>query len=247
MDYSKRIRVQSIIQKWTDASISSTINLKNQASIEDIYNIYISGWKNNLKGITIFRDGCKKGVLSTDGENKNDENKIIINNDVIINHLNHQKNEMIKTQRGYRYIKFWKKVKVYITVTINDSGRPLEIFANVPYEAGMNGNGIYQPEMFMEKKSYWDTICRMTSLLLRLNVPIEEIVKQLEKSSPAMTELPNIINHILKNFIVVDDEKIEKIKKQEIAGEYCPECKKNGLIYQGGCMTCVLCGYNKCG
>ena len=248
MDFSKRIRVQGIIQKWTDSSISSTINLKNQASIEDIYNIYVSGWKTGLKGITIFRDGCKKGVLTTTDDNENEENnQPILTNDEILKYLNNRKEEMMKTQRGYRYIKFWKKIKVYITVTIGNDGKPLEIFANVPYEAGMNKDGIYQSELFMEKKSYWDTICRMTSLLLRLNVPIELIVKQLEKSSPAMTELPNIINHVLKNFIIVDEEKIEKIKNKEADGEYCPECKKNGIIYQGGCMTCVLCGYNKCG
>jgi len=99
----------------------------------------------------------------------------------------------------------------------------------------------------MEKKSYWDAICRMTSLLLRLNTPIELIIKQLERSSPTMMELPSIITQILRNFLNYDEEKIEKIKKEEDGGEFCTVCGKYGVIYQGGCQVCILCGDSKCG
>jgi len=51
----------------------------------------------------------------------------------------------------------------------------------------------------------------------------------------------------LRNFLNYDEEKIEKIKTEEIGGEYCTVCGKQGLIYQGGCQVCVLCGDSKCG
>ena len=56
----ERIKMQKAWQINIDASISSTINLPYEATVEDVYNIYVSAWKNNLKGITIYRDGCKR-------------------------------------------------------------------------------------------------------------------------------------------------------------------------------------------
>ena len=69
----ERIKMQKAWQINIDASISSTINLPYEATVEDVYNIYVSAWKNNLKGITIYRDGCKRsGVLLNE---KSKENK----------------------------------------------------------------------------------------------------------------------------------------------------------------------------
>ena len=77
----ERIKMQSAWQKYIDASISSTINLPHEATKEDVYNIYMSAWKNNLKGITIYRDGCKRsGILindKADKQNKKEEAKPI--------------------------------------------------------------------------------------------------------------------------------------------------------------------------
>ncbi len=78
LDYQDRIRMQSVWQSHIDASISSTVNLPNEATVEDVYNIYMMAWKNKLKGVTIYRDGCSRaGILSKDGKadtNKNIEN-----------------------------------------------------------------------------------------------------------------------------------------------------------------------------
>lgn len=64
LDYEDRIKMQQAWQKYIDASISSTINLPYETTVEDVYEIYIKAWKHNLKGVTIFRDGCKRsGVL----------------------------------------------------------------------------------------------------------------------------------------------------------------------------------------
>lgn len=68
----ERIRMQKAWQVNIDASISSTINLPYEATIEDVYDIYVSAWKNNLKGITIYRDGCKRsGVLLNEKPKEN--------------------------------------------------------------------------------------------------------------------------------------------------------------------------------
>lgn len=62
-----RIKMQGVLQKYTDASISSTINLPKEATVDDVYNIYIEGWKNGLKGVTVYRSGCyREGILTTE-------------------------------------------------------------------------------------------------------------------------------------------------------------------------------------
>ena len=78
----ERIKMQSAWQKNIDASISSTINLPNEATLEDVYNIYVSAWKNDLKGITIYRDGCKRSGILTNEKPKEEEKREILNQEI---------------------------------------------------------------------------------------------------------------------------------------------------------------------
>ena len=81
LNANERIKMQSAWQKNIDASISSTINLPYEATVEDVYNIYVSAWENNLKGITIYRDGCKRsGILLN--EKPKEKKKESINEEV---------------------------------------------------------------------------------------------------------------------------------------------------------------------
>ena len=68
-----RIEMQSVWQKYIDASISSTINLPNSATVEDVFNIYMYAWKKGLKGITVYRDGCKRNGVLTNNETPKEE------------------------------------------------------------------------------------------------------------------------------------------------------------------------------
>ena len=70
--FMKRVKLQSVMQKWVDNSISSTVNLKTEATPEDIYHIYMEAWRSGCKGITVFRDGCRRGNILglSDTENK---------------------------------------------------------------------------------------------------------------------------------------------------------------------------------
>ena len=77
LDPQERIKMQQAWQKNIDASISSTINLPYEATVEDVYDIYMEAWKNNLKGITIYRDGCQRsGILTNEDTNKKKENEV---------------------------------------------------------------------------------------------------------------------------------------------------------------------------
>jgi ribonucleoside-diphosphate reductase alpha chain len=78
----ERIKMQGAWQKNIDASISSTINLPNEATIEDVYDIYVNAWKNDLKGITIYRDGCKRSGILTNEKPKEEEKREILNKEI---------------------------------------------------------------------------------------------------------------------------------------------------------------------
>ncbi len=78
----ERIKMQGAWQKNIDASISSTINLPNEATIEDVYDIYVNAWKNDLKGITIYRDGCKRSGILTNEKPKEEEKREILNQEI---------------------------------------------------------------------------------------------------------------------------------------------------------------------
>ena len=92
INYKDRIRMQSIWQSHIDASISSTINLPNSATVEDVEDLYLYAWEQGLKGVTIFRDGCKRaGILTTDKNTKKENDKK--NN----NTMNHVENTKIKS------------------------------------------------------------------------------------------------------------------------------------------------------
>jgi len=233
INYLDRIKVQSTVQKWIDASISSTINLPNDITIEKIYDIYLKAYEHKLKGVTIYRDGCKTGILST----SQDQNTEILSPEQIKKHLEGIKQNISRNCKAYRYIRNWEKIKIYITVTVDKKGKPIEIFANLPH--------LQDHDKFIEMKSYWDSICRLTSLLLRLNTPIPEIIKQLEKSSISMVELSSIIASILKGFV-----NVELISNNDdnsnTSLNICPDCGNNSLIFSGGCNYCQQCGYSTC-
>ena len=78
----ERIKMQGAWQKNIDASISSTINLPNETTIEDVYDIYVNAWKNDLKGITIYRDGCKRSGILTNEKPKEEEKREILNKEI---------------------------------------------------------------------------------------------------------------------------------------------------------------------
>lgn len=244
LDYKKRIKVQSAVQKWTDSSVSSTVNLNKNATIEDIYDVYVHAHDAGLKGVTIFRDGCKKGILTT-GEDIESDGGVPTND--IEAYLIKIKEQLRMPQRSYRYVEYWKKAKIYISVTVNDTGRPIEIFSNVPYEAGINEAGDYSTALYMERTSYWHSTCRLTSLALRSGIPIYMICSQLKKSSPSMVDLPAVILRVLNKYNNPTEERIQKIKTTGEGGDFCIACKKNGIVYKGGCAICQLCGDNKCG
>lgn len=248
LDYIDRIKTQATVQKWTDASVSSTINLPNDCTVKDIYNIYLESYKHNLKGITVFRDGSKDGLFSSE-PGKDDGKENLIESDKLRKHLDHVKNNLAGKQRAYRVLQYWKGIKIYVTITVDRNERPLEIFVTLPQAAGyLNPEDptTFNLDLYNDRSSTWMALSRLCSLLLRMHMPLDVINKQLNKSTISIGDLPSIILRTLRPFLETDEKVINNIKTNKTGGGYCPACKEYGLINQGGCQICILCGDTKC-
>ena len=232
LKWSDRIRVQSTVQRYTDSSISSTINLPEDCTPEDIFAIYEMGWAYQLKGITVFRDGCKKGVLETTEKiPERKEGTLYIRS-------------LLDIERAERHRVFWKGAKLYITISLDENDHPLEVFVKLPREAGGNGEGYYREELYQEKTSLWDTITRLVTAQLRSGMPLEYIIKQLDKGSYTLTDAGAVLSRILKKYLY----QLKEVEQEETGiGDECPECGEMSYIYTGGCPVCQKCGYSNCG
>ena len=170
--YRNRIDMQATWQKHIDASISSTVNLPNSATIDDVKDLYMYAWKQGLKGITVFRDGCKRlGILTTDNKESNESNDALNELDTL------RRGDIINVDDdlvGYK-----RKIvngcgDFSEQIFFDDfTGEPLENFIAMGDGGGCARN--------------LEAISRLISLALRSGIPVSEVIKQLKKvhSCPA--------------------------------------------------------------
>lgn len=231
-----RIKVQSMLQKYVDASISSTINLPNEASVEDVYNIYLEAWKHKLKGVTVYRQGClREGILTTAKPAE------IPNTSAPKRPKTLEADCYTIRVRGQQFI---------VMVGMLE-GKPYEVFAfkpanpvAVPQHHGLitkekKGHYSFKSEYFnignlvtvMEPEEQAVTL--YCSMLLRHGVSIKYIMKTTKKVNNLVTSFSSAICRILGKYIQTETE-----------GK-CPECGGN-LIHEGGCTHCESCFYSKC-
>lgn len=253
LDYRARINMQSIWQKHIDASISSTVNVPESFTLNDVYDLYLLAWEKGLKGVTIYRDNCRRsGVLlnNTPAASKKEEFSFDSIRPISRKTLGktYGTTSKYKTACG----------NLYVTINRDQEGHLVESFVNT------SKNGIC--------KSNIDGLNRMISLCLRSGVLVDEIIDQLNNiNCPACmrcktrgealdgSSCPDIIakalaeeyntelfvgkpsdHHVAEDsdqvaFNLEDDDKMPVV---------CPECGEK-LRHEAGCVQCV-CGWSKC-
>ena len=242
--YRQRILMQSICQRYTTDSISSTINLPENTTVEEIKEILLTAWKANLKGLTIYRNNCRlKGILL-----KEDKKENVVSVEKGKKELP-TKIELSDEEMCIRYRVKWKNGSdVYLQITIDKQGCPLEVFARVPKQAGETKYG-YNKTIVDEYQSLWDAVCRQVSIGLRYRIPLQEIVHQLERSANSMFDISAIIAKKLKqcaekykvnNGLLINDEQVDK------QNGVCVHCGGNNVVRENGCLVCMDCGFSKC-
>jgi ribonucleoside-diphosphate reductase alpha chain len=217
------IKMQGILQQnGVDSSISKTINLPNCATKDDVRFAYMTGYRLGCKGLTVYRDGSRDNqVLNTKDSAKEEQMAIVSERGPV-------KQLLPDTLDAKRYrVKDQYQNSVYIIVCFDENEKPMEVFAKFPFDNRVD---------LKDKSTMWTTTCRLVSLALRFNVPMDEIIKQLDRSSGHMLDLPAQLSKLFKSFLAGTQQGFCSI---------CPECAGQ-LQFEEGCETCHECGYSKC-
>lgn len=234
INWEKRVQLQSVAQKHIDHAISSTINLPATVSVDEVKKIYEAAWKMGCKGITVYRDGCRTGVLVSNKETpkKTEDRPKEVPCDVyhisvkgkeyfvLVGIINDQPYEVFAGKNGF----LKKKIK---------SGAIKKIRGGL-YKATFEDDTELVPLTSMCDADE-EAITRLTSVALRNGTDIHEIVVQLEKINGDMTSFAKSIARALKKYIPDGTE--EK--------SACPECSGK-VIRSSGCVSCQSCGWSKC-
>lgn len=247
--YRERIKVQATLQKFIDASISSTINLPESATIDDVETIYRLAWEEGLKGVTVYRSGCKRGA-------------VLSKNPVIKECL--KRPESVEA----KLIRFKNGSENWIAFVGLIDGRPYEIFTGInniedfPIPTSITEGEIIKVKDSLGKRydfqytdkygytnrlgglsrifnqEYWN-YAKLISALLRGGIELDKVVKIIDGmhfESDTLNTWKNGVKRAIKTFIV------DGVTSHEV----CPDCGEH-LIYEGGCTICKNCGFSKCG
>ena len=262
INWLKRVEMQAVVQKYVTHSISSTINLPNDVSLDEVSNIYLESWKQGTKGITVYRDGSRSGVLVSADEKKND---VLENTE-----FKETKAPSRPERLDAKVVRFKNNKEKWIAVVGLLNGRPYEIFTgktedvfNMPptVEYGWviknrreDGSSQYDFQ-YEDKDGYKVTMgglsrsfdkefwnyAKLISGILRHGMPLHYVVDLIEKMNlydANINTWKSGVVRALKTFIA-DGTKV--------SDHTCRECGDEGLVYEEGCLKCVSCGYSKCG
>ena len=260
IDWVAKVKMQGAIQKWVDHSISVTVNLPNNVSEELVADVYRTAWECGCKGVTVYRDGCRAGVLVDKKSKKKEESKC----EAATGENKRPKSipaDVVRFKNGREdWIAF---VGLY-------EGRPYEVFTGKIEDDAMfippkitkgsilkvreeDGSKRYDFQ-YTDRYGYTNTIggisrlfdesfwnyAKLISGVLRYNMPIEKVVSLIDGlhlDDENINTWKNGVKRALKQYI--EDGTRSKGK--------CPQCGQENMAYQNGCLTCMSCGYSKCG
>lgn len=236
IDWNTRVKIQGILQRYTTSAISSTLNLPKDVSKETVSKIYFAGWKEGLKGITIYRDGCRTGVLNTESSKGKFEYKDAVKRPKELRAETH-----VSTTKGqsYHVIVGLLDDKPY-EVFIDDSENKYSSEGLIVKEAQgkyvfKNGGEPVEIKTFMTAEQ--QVVTRLVSTLLRHHVSPGFICDQLKKIEGDMFSFARSLARVLAKYVTIDTPKGKQV---------CQDCKSTNVVFEEGCSKCRDCGSSAC-
>ncbi|MCZ2100226.1 MAG: adenosylcobalamin-dependent ribonucleoside-diphosphate reductase [Chitinophagales bacterium] len=263
VDWLSKVQMQGAIQKWVDHSISVTINIPNEASEDLVNDLYLKAWEVGCKGVTVYRDGSRAGVLVS---TKKEEEKVVETE--VLKPFPTKRPQILEAD----VVRFQNNKEKWIAFVGLIEGRPYEIFTGLADdEEGIliprwvnegliirnkdeQGNTRYDFQ-FKSLKGYKTTIeglshkfnpvywnyAKLISGTLRYGMPLENVIgliNRLELDSESINNWKAGVGRALKRYLPDGTEAI---------GQKCMSCGSNEVVYQEGCVVCKSCGSSKCG
>ena len=259
IDYIAKVKMQGSIQKWVDHSISVTINMPENASEETVGDCYLEAWKSGCKGITVYREGSRDGVLLANNDNDKQRKIIelkrpkVLDADIVRFQNNKEKwIAFIGLMDGSPYEIFTGRVEedVLNVPTAIDCGQIIKMRFedgtsryDFQYKNKYGYMTTFEGLSHTFDKTYWN-YAKLISGVLRHGMSIDkavELVSSLELDSDNINTWKNGVERALRKYIPNGTKASRK-------GDKCPSCSMDDtLIYQDGCVICSDCGYSKCG
>ncbi|TXB65147.1 adenosylcobalamin-dependent ribonucleoside-diphosphate reductase [Vicingus serpentipes] len=261
VDWVEKVRLQGAVQKWIDHSISVTVNVPNECPEELVSEIYLTGWEEGCKGITVYRDGSRSGVLISNEEKKEDE---------IINKFLETNAPKRPDKLEAEIIQFNNESEKWIAVVGLLDGRPYEVFTGAAKESFSILSQVQNGWVIKSKsedgktrydfqyedshgykttieglsrtfnEEYWN-YAKLISGVLRHGMPLNfvvDMVDDLHLNDETLNTWKKGVVRALKKFIPDGTKPAENV---------CPSCKEPSLVYEEGCLNCKSCGHSKCG
>lgn len=262
VDYLRKVQMQGAIQKWVDHSISVTINMPNDVTEELVGACYMEAWKAGCKGVTVYRDGSRSGVLVS-ASDKEAKEEGTVNSPFPLVRPQILEADVVRFQnKKEKWIAFIGLIdeqpyEIFTGIADDDDGILLPRWVTRGYiikNREPDGTSRYDFQ-FKNARGYKTTIeglsykfnpeywnyAKLISGTLRHGMPIEkvvELVSSLQLDSESINTWKNGVARALKRYIADGTE----VRKQK-----CHSCESTNLIYQEGCLTCKDCGSSKCG
>jgi len=228
-----RVKMQATIQKHIDTAISSTVNLPEETTQEEVEKIYLLAWRMGCKGITIYREGSREGILETSRTAKKveEEPKASFERP----RLMEGKTLKLKLPQG----------GLYLTANLVD-GEPKEVFVTLGKSGG-------------DEKADAEALGRLISLYLQHGGDVKSIISTLKgikgkyvswDDGTQLQSIPDAVAKALEllttNLVVKESTQAMQSSSGVGQGAACPDCHENTLIFENGCYRCGNCGYSKC-
>lgn len=257
IDWVQKVKMQGEVQKWVDHSISVTVNIPKETPEDIVSQIYLTAWESGCKGMTIYREGSREGVLVSHSEGQNKDL-----------HFIETKAPKRPKKLEADVIRFQNEKEKWVAIVGIIEGRPYEIFTGLSESfilpdfvskgfviKNRDENGVARYDFqFKDKdgynityeglsrlfnKEYWN-YAKLISGILRHGMPINhviELVSKLTFDNDTINTWKSGVARALKKY-VQDGTKVE--------GEKCPNCSQETIIFSGGCKNCTSCGWSKC-
>lgn len=252
IDWINKVKLQGAVQKWVDHSISVTVNLPKDATKQLVSQVYQTAWEEGCKGITVYRDGSRAGVIVNAKENEKTpmlKRPLILEADVVrfkngaedwiafVGLYDNKPYEIFtgKIEEDSMYIPK-RIVKGWVIKVLEDDGTKRYDFQ---YEDKYGYKNTIGGISRLFDETYWN-YAKLISGVLRNNMPILQVatlVTSLSFNLESINTWKNGISRALSTYVPSGT----KITKK------CPECGEETLVYQEGCLVCTTCGHSKCG
>ena len=221
-----RVQMQGAIQKHIDSSISSTVNIPSKTTVEEVKRIYMQAWKAGCKGITVYREGAREGILLTDAEAAKQKG---------IGATKSLPYERPQTLSGETVKMKLPQGNLYVTANRNGDQVIRETFVTLGKSGG-------------DEKADAEAIGRLISLFLQHGGSVQDVIHSLKgiqgrdiawDSGHPLLSVPDAVAKALENIT-------GKTVQLEPEMKHCPDCGESAIIFENGCYRCTSCGYSKC-